>query len=218
MEKLKLILIFLLAGLLPAQKVSAQADEIAQLILNIEKLAQFKQILKDMKKGYEILNGGYNTVKNISERNFNLHKEFLDGLLQVSPAVKNYSRVGQIISYQVRIVEQSRAGFDLFRQDRNISQSELDHIQRIYTNVLNESRRNLDELTAVMTAGHLRMSDDERLHSIDQIYERMEARARHLQVFNDGTRMLAIQRAKERKDVETMRRLYGINQKSYGKD
>jgi hypothetical protein len=39
--------------------VKAQATELAQLALNIEKLAQFKQILADLKKGYEILSGGY---------------------------------------------------------------------------------------------------------------------------------------------------------------
>ncbi len=42
---------------------AAQVEELAQLALNIEKLAQFKQILSDLKKGYEILSGGYNTIK-----------------------------------------------------------------------------------------------------------------------------------------------------------
>ncbi len=47
--------------------------EIEQLLLNVEKLAQFKQILKDMQDGYEILVQGYGVIKNLSEGNFNLH-------------------------------------------------------------------------------------------------------------------------------------------------
>lgn len=90
MKKIIFISMMTLAMILPTSQASAQADEIAQLVLNIEKLSQFKQILSDMKKGYQILNGGYNTVKNIAEGNFSLHKAFLDGLMEVSPTVRNY--------------------------------------------------------------------------------------------------------------------------------
>ena len=55
MKKLIIVISLSLLGVFPAFRASAQADEIAQLLLNIEKLAQFKQILSDMKKGYEIL-------------------------------------------------------------------------------------------------------------------------------------------------------------------
>ncbi|WP_236937576.1 hypothetical protein [Flavobacterium coralii] len=78
---------------------NAQVQELKQLALNIEKLAQFRAILKDMKEGYEILSKGYNTVKDLTQGNFDLHKTFLDALLQVSPAVRNYKRVGEIIDY-----------------------------------------------------------------------------------------------------------------------
>ena len=43
-------------------------------------------------------------VKDMTEGNFSLHKTFLDALMQVSPAVKNYKRVGDIINYQILLV------------------------------------------------------------------------------------------------------------------
>ena len=156
-------------GILPAFRASAQADEIAQLILNIEKLAQFKQILSDMKKGYEILSGGYNTIKNISEGNFSLHKAFLDGLMEVSPAVRNYRRVADITNYQIILVKEYRKAYDRFRQDNNFNADELAYLGRVYDNLFKESLRNLDELLTVITAGKARMSDDERLQAIDRI-------------------------------------------------
>ncbi len=36
-------------------RATAQSNEVTQLLLNVEKLTQFKQILSDMKKGYQIL-------------------------------------------------------------------------------------------------------------------------------------------------------------------
>ena len=101
MKKLIIILGIVLFSFPMANKALAQKDEIAQLLLNVEKLAQFEQILSDMKKGYEILSGGYNTIKDLSQGNFSLHKTFLDALMEVSPTVKNYKRVADIISYQV---------------------------------------------------------------------------------------------------------------------
>ena len=59
-------------------QVVAQSTEIQQLLLNVEKLAQLKKILSNMKKGYEIVSNGYNTIKDISKGNFNLHEAFLD--------------------------------------------------------------------------------------------------------------------------------------------
>ncbi len=211
MKKLIIIISLSLLGVLPAFRASAQADEIAQLILNIEKLAQFKQILSDMKKGYQILEGGYNTVKNISEGNFSLHKAFLDGLMEVSPTVRNYRRVVDISNDQITLVKEYRKAYDRFRQDNNFNADELAYIGRVYDNLFKESLRNLDELLTVITAGKARMSDDERLQAIDRIYADMHDKLLFLQHFNNNTTILAVQRAKERNDAQTIRKIYGLN-------
>ncbi|MGN6214470.1 TerB family tellurite resistance protein [Parafilimonas sp.] len=211
MKKLIIIISLSLLGVLPSFRASAQADEIAQLVLNIEKLAQFKQILSDMKKGYQILEGGYNTVKNISEGNFSLHKAFLDGLMEVSPTVRNYRRVVDISNDQITLVKEYRKAYDRFRQDNNFNADELAYIGRVYDNLFKESLRNLDELLTVITAGKARMSDDERLQAIDRIYADMQDKLLFLQHFNNNTTILAVQRAKERNDAQTIRKIYGLN-------
>jgi DNA repair ATPase RecN len=152
----------------------AQSDEAQQLLLNWEKLSQFKKILQNMYDGYKILHKGYTAVKDISEGNFNLHKTFLDGLMEVSPAVKKYKRVADIIRYQVRIVKEYKAAFNQFKTDRQFTSEEISYIGRVYTNLFQKSLKNLDELTMVITAGKLRMSDDERLQAIDRIYASIE--------------------------------------------
>lgn len=211
MKKLIIMISLSFLGILPAFRASAQADEIAQLILNIEKLAQFKQILSDMKKGYEILSGGYNTIKNISEGNFSLHKAFLDGLMEVSPAVRNYRRVADITNYQIILVKEYRKAYERFRQDNNFNADELAYLGRVYDNLFKESLRNLDELLTVITAGKVRMSDDERLQAIDRIYADMQDKLTFLRHFNNNSTILAVQRAKERNDAQAIRKIYGLN-------
>lgn len=211
MKKLVMIFSIVFCSLLLAHKVSAQADEIQQLLLNVEKLAQFKQILSDMKKGYQMLEGGYNTIKNISEGNFNLHKVFLDGLMNVSPTVRKYRRVADIINYQTVLVKEYKNAYDRFKRDNNFNADELSYLGHVYDNLFKESLRNLDELLTVITAGKTRMSDDERLQAIDRIYANMQDKLMFLRHFNNNTTILALQRAKERNDAQTIQKIYGIN-------
>jgi DNA repair ATPase RecN len=207
MKKILIIGIVSIVLLLPL-KVAAQKQEIQQLILNIEKLTQFKQILKDMKKGYEMLSGGYNTVKDLSKGNFSLHETFLDALMQVSPTVRNYRRIGDIISYQVQLVKEYKSAFNHFRDSQSFNANEIAYLERVYDNLFQQSLRNLDELTSVVTANKMRMSDDERLASIDKIYTDMQDKLMFLRNFNNNTSVLALQRAKERNDVNSIRNMH----------
>lgn len=201
-------LLFLMT--LPVTRASAQADEIAQLLLNIEKLTQFKGILKQMKDGYKILDGGYNTVKDISQGNFNLHKTFLDGLMEVSPTVKNYRKVSEIINGQVRLVKVSRNAMVRFRADKQFNVHEVNQMAKLYENLLGQSLQNLDELVTVVTAGKLRMSDDERLKAIDRIHKDMEDKLSFLGHFNNDVQVLSMQRTKAKSDFDFSRRLNGV--------
>ena len=209
--KRKLLLIVMIFGLVFSSRVAAQSQEMQQLVLNIEKLAQFKQILADMKKGYQILNGGYNVVKDLSKGNFSLHETFLDALMQVSPTVRKYKRVGDIIKYQVLLVKEYKAAFNRFRNSGNFNADEIAYFEKVYSKLFKESIRNLDELTTVISANTLRMSDDERLAAIDKVYADMQDKLSFLRNFNNNTSVLAIQRTKERNDVNALRSIYKVN-------
>jgi DNA repair ATPase RecN len=209
MKKILISAVIILISLTP-NKATAQAQEIQQLILNIEKLTQFKQILSDMKKGYQILSGGYKAVKDMSEGNFSLHKTFLDALLQVSPVVKNYKRVGDIVNYQILLVKESKTAFNRFAKSQRFTQSELKYLEKVYANLLGQSLRNLDELVTILSADKLRMSDDERLEAIDKIYADMQDKLLFLRNFNAESNILALQRAKESNDVQTGQGLHEL--------
>lgn len=193
-----------------ANIANAQSDEVEQLLLNVEKLTQFKQILSDMKKGYEVISLGYNSVKDISQGNFSLHKTFLDGLMEVSPTVKKYRKVGEIISMEVSLVSEYKIALKRFQNDDNFNAGELDYISGVYDNLVKKSLENIDDLTTVVTANKLRMSDDERLKAIDNIYKDMEIKVTFLNHFNNSTSALALQRKRSKNDLTGLGNIYGL--------
>jgi hypothetical protein len=208
MRKGLILTVFVALQFAAAATAKGQETEITQLALNIEKLRQFRAILKQMKQGYDILTGGYNTVINIAKGNFQIHKDFLDGLLQVNPAVRNYKRSADIISLQVQLVKEYKKAHERFIGSGVFTAEELFYLGTVYDNLFKQSLRNLDELTGVLTAGKMRMSDDERIKAIDSIYEDMESKLLFLRVFNTETTALAIQRTKENADWQKTRQLY----------
>lgn len=201
----------MITGLLCSAFVgNTQSQEAQQLALNIEKLTQLKKILNNMYEGYQTVSKGYSTIKDISQGNFNLHQVFLDKLLQVSPSVRNYKRVADIIGYQSQIVKEYKAAFNRFKTSNLFNATEVGYMDGIYANLLNKSVQNLDELAMVITAGKLRMSDDERMAAIDRIYNDMGDKLSFLRSFNKGTNILAVQRGRESVDTKVSKQLNGL--------
>lgn len=207
----KIILLFIVLSTCITSKLSAQSDEVQQLLLNVEKLAQFKQILSDLKRGYQIISVGYSTIKDLSQGNFNLHKTFLDGLMMVSPTVKKYKRIADIISNQLLIVKEYKNAFNRFKHDGNFNPGEIEYLGKVYSNLFQQSLNDLDELMMIITDSKLRMSDDERLEAIDRIFANMQDKLLFLRHFNNNTTILAIQRAREKNDAATVQKIYGIS-------
>jgi len=210
MKKFIIMFIIVGCGFMMPEKSNAQSYEIEQLILDWEKLSQLKNILSDLYKGYEILSNGYNAIRDISQGNFNLHKVFLDGLLLVSPAVKNYKHVADIIDYQSKLVSEYKSAFSLFSQDKHFTPDEIVYLGQVYGNLFNESLNDINNLINVITAGKLRMSDDERLHAIDGIYMDSKEKLMFLRQFNNSTTVLAVNRAADDNDAVTVKNLYGL--------
>lgn len=191
-------------------QVLAQSSESQQLLLNVEKLAQLKKILSNMKSGYQIVSKGYNNIKDITKGNFSLHQTFLDGLLQVSPTVRKYKKIGQIISYQTQLVKEYKSSFKRFNASNLFNSKELKYMDNVYSNLFNKGLQNLNELTMVVTAGKLRMDDDERLTVIDRICIDMSDKLVFLRIFNKENNVLAIQRGREMVDTKVSQKLNGF--------
>lgn len=209
MKRVRYMFFVVLLGF--AVPLRAQSTEVQQLLLNVEKLSQLKNILKDMEKGYTVVRNGYNAIKNISEGNFSLHEFFLDGLMLVSPEVKKYRRVLDIITYQKALVKEYKRASDRFRRSGNFGIGELEYMGKVYKQLFDQSLDNLDELAMVITSSKLRMNDQERLQSIDRIFASTQDKLIFLRYFNERGLILNQQRDKQRSEIESVRDFYGLD-------
>ncbi len=201
MKSIKMMLLTCLLFNLGLPFSFGQSTEVQQLTLNVEKLSQLKNILRDMKKGYTIVSTGYNSVKNIAQGNFSLHDLFLNGLWLVSPEVRKYYKITEIIRFQKDIVLEYKSAFKRFAAGGTFNASELNYMSKVYSKLFDESLDNLDQLAMVITANKLRMSDDERMQAIDKIFADTEEKLFYLRDFNRKTSILHVQRQHEKAEI-----------------
>ena len=206
----KIACLYFIITILAIATTKAQVQELEQLALDIEKLAQLKSILTNMYKGYEILTKGYNTVKDLTEGNFNLHKVFLDGLLEVSPTVKKYKRIAEIINGQKVLVKEYKTAFSYFKNINVFEEGEIDYLSQVYGSLFNRSLKNIDELLMVITSNQLRMNDAERLKIIDRIYEDMQDKLSFLHDFNGRMAIVAQQKKSALEEIKVLEKLHGV--------
>jgi hypothetical protein len=87
---------------------------------------------------------------------------------------------------------------------------EITYMGGVYGNLFDQSLQNLDELTLVLTDSRLRMSDDERLTTIDRIYKEMQDKLSFLRSFNGQIKSLEQQREKAQQEASELRQLYNV--------
>lgn len=198
-------------GLFKTAPCMAQAQEMQQLLLDIEKLTQMKSILSDMKAGYQIYQQGYSSISSLSKGNFDLHNIYITGLMAVSPAVRNYGRIAEILTIGASLIREYKRESTLFQQSGSFSPSELNYMSNVYSRLVSETLDNIEELTNIITANKLRMSDAERIKAIDRIYGTSSDKLQFLRSFNNQGVSLSLQRSKDAADTQMLKQLYGIN-------
>jgi hypothetical protein len=204
------LVIFLLLSLIE-ENVKAQistGQDMQQLLLDIEKLTQFKAILSDMRQGYSILTQGYGQIKALSQGNFNLHSVFLNALLQVNPEIAKYARVADIIADEASILTEYKKAYKRFQNGGHFNADELSHLAKVYAQLTKAALNDVNDLANIITASTMRMSDDERLSAIDRIYASSSDKLTFLRDFNRRVNIMALQRQKEQNEVNNLKTLY----------
>ncbi|PWK72932.1 hypothetical protein LX99_04262 [Mucilaginibacter oryzae] len=195
-----------------SSRAQSVADVIQQLVLDYRKLASLKNILGQMYTGYTVLSKGYGAVKAVAQGNFSLHEAFLDGLYLVSPAVRKYPRLTDIINDQAQLVWEYKSASGNFNRSGKFDPDELAYMMTVYNNLVSQSLKNLDALSLIVTDSQLRMSDAERLTAIDGIYLESHNQLVYLRKFNDQAARISWQRSQGAADKQSVRDVYGITQ------
>jgi hypothetical protein len=81
---------------------------------------------------------------------------------------------------------------------------------KVYSGILGESLKNVDQVLLVVNSFVTQMSDGERLTIIDNSAKSIQKNYNDLKQFDNQNIGLSLQRGAEAGDLETVKRLYGL--------
>jgi hypothetical protein len=82
---------------------------------------------------------------------------------------------------------------------------------KFYAGILEESSKNIDELSIVVNSFQTQMSDAKRLELINAAADKIDQTYNDLRSFNQQGVQLSLQRAHAQNDVDVVRKLYGVH-------
>ena len=139
-----------------------------------------------------------------------LYADYFDELWKVKNALQTYQNVKDIVNKQIQLVKEYKRAFNLSKQDKNFSAGELVYMGEVYSGILKESLKNIELVDLVITSFATQMSDAKRLEIIHQASDKMEQNLSDLREFNQQNLQVSLQRAKEKNDIDAVKKLYGI--------
>jgi hypothetical protein len=174
----------------------------------IEQIVALKLYLLKLKKGYDIAHKGLNTISDIKNGNFNMHRDFFRSLKNVKPAISNSAKVADIIAFQFYLSREMKEVYEFCQRNENFSPEEIRFIARIHTNMLLLCDASVSELLSIIRSNETEMTDNERLQRIDKIYDDMADKRAFVWAFRNDAHSLATEREKEKIEVQMLKQTF----------
>lgn len=149
-------------------------------------------------------------ISNWTQKQKDLYKNYYDELMKVKSIITYYQRIRDITQKQVRLVHEYERTWSLFQQDNHFNVDELVYMQKVYSGILNESMKNIDQIFLILDSFSTQMSDAKRLEIINAAADQIDANYDDLMLFNRQNVLLSLQRAKTKNDVDAVKKFYGI--------
>ncbi len=146
-----------------------------------------------------------------TEKQKDLYSRYYGELWEIRSAVAYYKRIRELSQSQLDIVEEYKRAWELFRQDQNFSPDELDYMQKVYSGILDESIKNIDQVLLVVNSFKTQMGDAARLEIINRAADRIDINYGDLKKFSAQNSTLSIQRAKSLDEITHLKEIYGID-------
>ena len=222
----KFLILFAITGLIsiaPVGDVTAQISIIEIINAGIKKVVKAVDLQIQRQQNKIIwLQNAQKTLENtmsqlklndISEwvdRQKTLYKNYFEELQKVKAIISYYQRIKEITEKQVRLVAEYKRVWGLFKQDKNFNVEEIAYMARVYSGILDESIKNLDQIFLVINSFQTQMSDAKRLEIIKAAADGIDENYNDLKAFNQQGILLSFQRAKAQNDVDVVKKLYGL--------
>lgn len=149
-------------------------------------------------------------ISDWTKKQRDLYKGYYEELMKVKSVITYYQRIREITNKQTRLISEYEKAWNLFKQDANFTTAELDYMEKVYSGILEESIKNIDQIFFVLDSFTTQMSDLKRLEIINKAADQIDQNYDALSRFNTQNVLLSLQRAKTANDVKKVKQFYGI--------
>jgi hypothetical protein len=220
---LRLIVVIFCISMIPVQQIHAQMAIIDIIKEGVKKviMAVDLQIQRMQNKTIWLQNAQKEMENVLSQTKLieisdwvqkqkDLYGNYFDELWQVKDAIEYYHRIEEITQTQIRIVNEYESAYSLFKQDDHFSPDEIEYMGKVYTGIINQSLKNLDQLFLVINSFSTQMADEKRMEIINNAGSAMDENYNDIKAFNSQNMMLSLQRSKDLNEINTVKQLYGL--------
>ncbi|TRW21959.1 conjugal transfer protein TraI [Flavobacterium zepuense] len=221
---IKIVLLALCIWLaVPAQKAQAQIpglDLITGAVKRVVKAMDLK--IQRMQNKTIWLQNAQKTLENAlsklkldeiadwTEKQKEQYAKYYEELAKVKAIISYYQRIRDITQKQIRLVNEYNRAWNILRQDSHFTSQEIDYMARVYTGILEESMKNIDQITLVVESFATTMSDAKRLEIINEAADRVDENYSDLTLFNSQNAILSLQRSKDASEAQVVKKIYGL--------
>ena len=149
-------------------------------------------------------------ISDWSQRQKDLYAGYFDELWKVKEGITYYHRIKEITQKQLAITKTYKSAFKLFKQDNHFTPEEISYMSKVYTGIIDESLKNLDQVLLVIHSFTTRMSDEKRMQIIDAAGDAIDNNYYDLQTFSNQNKILSLQRSKDAHEAAVVKALYGL--------
>jgi hypothetical protein len=220
----KMLLAFwMTVTMLPAQK--ANAIPIAEIIkegvkrvikavdLQIQRMQNKTIWLQNAQKTMEnaLSKLKLEEISGWTEKQKEQYRQYYEELARVKAIISYYQRIRVITQKQVRLVSEYNKAWQLIRQDEHFTAAEINYMEKVYSGILKESLKNIDQIMLIIRSFATTMSDAKRLELIGSAADQVDSNFNDLTRFNRQNMLLSLQRAKSAHEVYVVKQLYGLD-------
>ncbi len=149
-------------------------------------------------------------ISNWTEKQKEQYKKYYEELSQVKAIISYYQRIRDITKKQLRLVDEYNRAWSLIKQDKHFTADEIFYMEKVYSGILDESLKNIDQIHLIIKSFTTQMSDAKRLELINNAADQVDTNYSDLVQFNRQNSLLSLQRAKTETEVEIVKKLYGL--------
>lgn len=149
-------------------------------------------------------------ISDWTKKQKDLYQDYYQELAKVKSIIIYYRRIKDITKKQTRLVEEYERAWNLFKRDSHFKENEIQYMERVYSGILEESVKNIDQIFLILDSFSTQMSDLKRLEIINNAADQIDSNYDDLTLFNQQNVILSVQRAKTEAEVSQVKQFYGI--------